>query len=221
MTASIETLLPEPLSPTTQSTSPSATRRSTPSTAWNGRRQSRTRPRSCDVERGRSSAQLRVERVAQAVAEQVEGHHGDQDGEAGEGRAATRRAGRIAARRPAWCPIPAWAAGRRGRGSRARRRRGWRRRSRASPARSAAPGSSAAPRSSISRSVPAPALRGGDDVFARELAQGGGARQADVAGQQDDGDGEHGVGQARARGSPRRRSPAAGSGTPAARPSAA
>src|SRR5512139_2313976 len=81
------TLLPEPDSPTMPSTSPSSTLNDTPSTA-------RSRP--CDdgnsttrlsisITAITSPLQLGIERVAQAVAEEVEGQHGDQDHDAGEG----------------------------------------------------------------------------------------------------------------------------------------
>ncbi len=95
----------------------------------------------------RSSAlELRVERVAQAVAQQVEREHGDQDREAREASPPTTRAARTRARRRASCPIRTSAAARPGRGSPARRRRGWRSRRRATPGRSAARRSWAAPR---------------------------------------------------------------------------
>ena len=98
-----------------------------------------------DLDQRPSALQLGIEGVAQPVAHQVEGEHGDQDGEAGKVTTQGARFEEFAARRPAWCPIPASAAGRRGRGSRAPRRRGWPRRSAASPGRSAAPRSWAAP----------------------------------------------------------------------------
>ena len=88
ITASMATLLPEPVSPTMPTTSPASTVRSTPSTAWSGPRAVPELDREvADLEQrhGAQLLQLGVERVAQAVAEQVEGQHGDQDGEAREG----------------------------------------------------------------------------------------------------------------------------------------
>ena len=72
-----------------------------------------------------SALQLRVERVAQAVAQQVEGEHGDQDRQT-RASVSTHQARWIELQRarPASCPIPGSAAARRGRGSRAPRRRG-------------------------------------------------------------------------------------------------
>src|SRR4051794_10724624 len=70
------TLLPHPLSPTIPSVAPGATSKLTPSTA-------RTVPSSCAkyVFRFRTdrsgSASIRIRRVAQAVAQKVEGHDGD------------------------------------------------------------------------------------------------------------------------------------------------
>src|SRR4051812_15641210 len=89
-----DTLLPEPDSPTTPRVSPRATEKETPSTAF-------TRPssvgkltcrsltsRSCSGT-GNSALRLRalllrVERVAQAISEEVHAEHDDQDREAGE-----------------------------------------------------------------------------------------------------------------------------------------
>jgi hypothetical protein len=153
--------LPEPDSPTMPRTSPASTsgrrrrRRGTPPRAWEFDRE-RLRISSRAIS---APPQLGVERVAQAVAHQVDRQHGDQDGEAGKVTIHQARWMNSRANRPASCPIRASAAARRGRGSRAPPRRGWRRRSRASPARSAAPGSSAARSSNISRRVPAPAMR--------------------------------------------------------------
>src|SRR3954462_10714590 len=89
MTASMVTLLPEPDSPTTPKSSPLSTVRSMPSTARNGPRwvwNSTERLRiSSNAMAPPSALQLRVERVAQPVAEQVEGEHRHQDREAREG----------------------------------------------------------------------------------------------------------------------------------------
>ena len=149
ISASAVTLLPEPDSPTMPRTSPAST---VEVDAVDGAERRRCacrirRVRSLDLEQrhaSRSSLQLRVERVAQAVAHQVEGEHRDQDREAretspptsarwmnssalGQHRAPLRRR-RLRAE--------AEEAERRGVEDR-------RRRSRASPARSAAPCSSA------------------------------------------------------------------------------
>src|SRR6478735_6444911 len=80
------TLLPEPDSPTTPSTSPSSRVRSMRSTArsvpWEV---GNSTLRFSISSRGMGSAlQLGVERIAQAVTEKVEGEHGDEDGEARE-----------------------------------------------------------------------------------------------------------------------------------------
>src|SRR3954465_5889705 len=81
------TLLPEPDSPTTPSTSPSSRLRLTPSTA-------RITPPALGKSTDRFSSsrrstglsfQLRVEGVAQSVANEVEGEDGDQNHQAGEG----------------------------------------------------------------------------------------------------------------------------------------
>ena len=79
--------LPEPDSPTIASTSPRIDRQRTPSTARNGAVPGgEFDGEIADVERAAPSAspQLRIERIAQAVADQIDGEHGDQDGEAGK-----------------------------------------------------------------------------------------------------------------------------------------
>ena len=88
--ASIATDLPEPLSPTMPTISPGSTSRSTPSTARSGPTPWGTRRRGSGSRAAlRPCGQLRfsfgIEGVAQAVAHEVDGEHGDQDGEAGEG----------------------------------------------------------------------------------------------------------------------------------------
>src|SRR6266849_2336259 len=81
------TLFPQPLSPTSPRTSPRSMAKLTPSTA-------RSTPcavakwvsRSCTARSGGTSdLEARVERIAQPVAEEVDGQHGQHDGEAGEG----------------------------------------------------------------------------------------------------------------------------------------
>ena len=67
--------------------------------------------------------ELRVERVAEAVADQVDGEHGDQDSKAREGNHPPRSENEFASGRPAWCPIRASAVGRPFPKSRARQRR--------------------------------------------------------------------------------------------------
>ena len=124
-----------------------------------------------------------IERIAQAVADQVERQHGDQDREARKRHDPRRALDELAARRPASSPIPASAAARRGRESRAPPPRGSRWRSRASPARSAAPGSSAGRcRTSAAACRRRRCARG--HVVARELADRRGARQPHVVRQQ-------------------------------------
>src|SRR5260370_28594787 len=81
------TLLPESDSPTMPSTSPSSSLTSTLFTACItpavvGKSTERFSMSSSAMS---LSLQLRIEGVAQAVAQQIEGEHGDQDGEAGEG----------------------------------------------------------------------------------------------------------------------------------------
>src|SRR5205085_8370528 len=73
------TLLPHPLSPTMPSVAPGATSKLTPSTAL-------TVPSSCvkyvfrfRTER-RGSAPIGIRSVSEAVAQEVEGHHGEDDG---------------------------------------------------------------------------------------------------------------------------------------------
>src|SRR6185503_14087718 len=85
--ASMEMLLPEPDSPTTPRISPASRSRLTSSTARStppmvGKRTQRLRISTSAMD---SPLQLGIERVAQPVAEQVEGEHRDQDDEAGEG----------------------------------------------------------------------------------------------------------------------------------------
>src|SRR6185369_15333524 len=96
------TLLPEPDSPTMPSTSPSSNVRVTPSTAcmtlpWVGKstwRSSISRSgmvgalERCDwlkLRCSRLAFELGVQRIAQPVAQQIEGQHGDQDRQAREG----------------------------------------------------------------------------------------------------------------------------------------
>src|SRR5690606_8574404 len=88
MTASMATDLPEPLSPTMARTSRSSTCRSMPRTAKNWPTEV-----SKDTDRLRISSsamisaprQLRVERIAQPVADEVDGQHRDQDRKSREG----------------------------------------------------------------------------------------------------------------------------------------
>src|SRR5690606_39213896 len=86
ITASIETDLPEPDSPTIASTSLSSTEKETPSTARNGPcAVSNSTVRFSMSRRAMASRplQLGVERVAQAVAHEVDGENREQDGETG------------------------------------------------------------------------------------------------------------------------------------------
>ena len=151
-----------------------------------------------DFEQRPSALQLRIERVAQAVAEQVEGEHGDA-GWRGRGRSpSTRRAGNIAARRPAWCPIPASAAARPARGSPS-----------AAASRMALEKPSVACTISGARQFGSTVIehqpqRAGAgaarrrDIVARQFRQGGGARPgARSCGSVTIDDGDHGVEQAR------------------------
>src|SRR6267154_4656672 len=85
-------LLPEPDSPTTPSDSPSERMRLTPSTArtvpaaeGNSIDRFSISSRAIDIGPWTSALQFRIERVAQAIADKVEGQNGDQDHEAGEG----------------------------------------------------------------------------------------------------------------------------------------
>src|SRR5215813_9150813 len=83
--ASDVTLLPQPDSPTIPSVSPGAMSNEMPLTACTvPRRVSKRTCRSSTPRRGSLStrAQLGIERLAQAVADQVEAEHGDDDGEA-------------------------------------------------------------------------------------------------------------------------------------------
>src|SRR5690348_14011094 len=81
-------VLPQPLSPTSPTTSPAAISRLIPSSTWAGPRsvaKSTRSPRTASssaIAGPRPPAQPRVEHVAQAVAEQVEAHHGEEDGQA-------------------------------------------------------------------------------------------------------------------------------------------
>ena len=110
-------VLPQPLSPTRPTTSPGpiveidavehlghARRR------WRSRRGARAR-RAAQPSRAVTAApHPRIEDVAQAVAQQVEAHHGEEDGEARrQRRTTTHRAGTRATRRSC-VPIPASAA---------------------------------------------------------------------------------------------------------------
>ena len=149
-------------------------------------RRSRTRRRGCGFRAAPSAPQLRIERVAQPVAEEVEGQDGDTGSRAPGTSAPTTRADNTAARRPASCPIPASAAARRVRGSRARRHRGSRSRSRARPARSSGAMQFGSTVSNISRKRGGAGAARGGDVVLREFGQRGGAHEARVAGQRDD-----------------------------------
>src|SRR5690606_9262545 len=88
MTASIETDLPEPDSPTMASTSPLSTESETPSTARSlPAAVSNSTVRFLISSRAMVSRplQLRVQRIAQAIAHEVDGEHGDENGQSGEG----------------------------------------------------------------------------------------------------------------------------------------
>src|ERR687897_3669008 len=91
--ASDVTLLPQPDSPTIPSVSPGAMSNEMPLTAWivprrvqNSTRRSRTDRRAL-----RPATELRVECLAEAVADQVEAEHRDHDREAGDDRQVDRR----------------------------------------------------------------------------------------------------------------------------------
>src|SRR5689334_9965465 len=82
------TVLPEPDSPTMPSTSFSSTSKDTPSTAWtvpssvgNWTCRPSTESTVARVTLGRSVGRLRVEGVAQSVAQEVHRQDGDEDGE--------------------------------------------------------------------------------------------------------------------------------------------
>src|SRR5215468_1808434 len=83
--ANAVTLLPEPDSPTQPTTSPASTDKSTPSTAISGCASLPNSTRSFSISSSAisvlSSLELGIECVAQSVAHQIEGKHGDQDGE--------------------------------------------------------------------------------------------------------------------------------------------
>src|SRR5262245_45255244 len=81
-------VLPQPLSPTRPTTSPGAMSRLMPSRTWamppsvtKSTRRPRTESRSA-IACGAAAAQPRVEDVTQAVAQQIEAHHGEKDGQA-------------------------------------------------------------------------------------------------------------------------------------------
>src|SRR6478736_6482947 len=85
MTASMATDLPEPDSPTMASTSRASTCRSMPLTALNTPTEvSKLTVRFLTSRRCIASAplELGIERIAQAVADEVDRQHGDQDGKA-------------------------------------------------------------------------------------------------------------------------------------------
>src|SRR5205823_1140976 len=105
--ASDVTLLPQPDSPTMPSVSPAAMSKEMPLTAWTVPRCVQKRTRRLSTERSGSDiradffaqrlelrlpeeadppAQLRVERLAQRVADQVEAERGDDDREPGDDR---------------------------------------------------------------------------------------------------------------------------------------
>src|SRR4029453_6615537 len=89
-------VLPQPLSPPRPTTSPRPMSRLMESSTWatppsvtKSTLSSRT-DRSSVIARGTAAAQPRVEDVAQAVAEQVESHDGEEDGQAGRRRVPPR-----------------------------------------------------------------------------------------------------------------------------------
>src|SRR5436190_8957126 len=86
--ASEVTLFPQPDSPTSPSVSPGSIEKETPLTAWTGPRD--VRKRTCRSSTASSASatvpQLRVERLAQAVADQVEAEHRDHDRDSREDR---------------------------------------------------------------------------------------------------------------------------------------
>src|SRR5262245_8999410 len=81
-------VLPQPLSPTSPTTSPGAMSRLMPSRTWAtppSVTKSTRRPRtesSSAIAGGAAATQPRVEDVAQAITQQVEAHHGEEDGQA-------------------------------------------------------------------------------------------------------------------------------------------
>ena len=124
------TLLPQPDSPTIPSVSPGAMSNEIPLTAWIVPREVQNSTRRSSTDRRAPlwplgpTAELRVERLAQAVADQVEAEHRDHDRSARGSRRGTARSGGSASCPSASSPTPASTdpAGR-GRGSRGRRRR--------------------------------------------------------------------------------------------------
>src|SRR5215813_4335825 len=84
-------VLPQPLSPTSPTTSPGATSRlmrsSTCATPWSVTKSTSSRRTESNsaIAGTLAPAEARVEHVAEAVAEQVEAHDGEEDGEPGRG----------------------------------------------------------------------------------------------------------------------------------------
>src|SRR6185437_6556160 len=82
-----QTLLPEPDSPTMPNVSPARWSKLTPSTARTGPASVRNQVRRSRTRSSTSAVSgMRIEPVAQAVADEVEAHHHRQDGEPGKRR---------------------------------------------------------------------------------------------------------------------------------------
>src|ERR1700712_4515751 len=79
------TLLPEPDSPTTPTTSPGATLRSIRSTAGKPLKLTARLRMVNKSLMSRHPFEFGIERVAQAIAEKIDGEHGNQDRQAGHG----------------------------------------------------------------------------------------------------------------------------------------
>ena len=150
------------------------------------RRDCRSRARPC-----RSPLELGVEGVAQAVAEQVEGQHSDR-GSSTPGKVTTHQARKMNSRASA-SMVPHSGVG--GCAPRPRKPRAAASRMAVEMPSVACTISGAAQFGStslnISRKLPAPATLRGGDVILRRLGDDGGARDAHVMRQQDDGDREH------------------------------
>ena len=188
--------LPEPDSPTRPMTSPGATAEVDAVAGSACRR--------CDSDRSSISSRLircrrrlRIEDVAQAVAEQVEAEHGDDDRHAGKDRQSTAPPPCGSARRTACGPSSASAAARRGRHRRARPRRGCRARTGSCPAPAAGWRCWAGCARSVISVVPLPATRAARMKSRGQSASAAGAGDAGEDRNVEDADGDDGVDRAR------------------------
>ena len=215
------TLLPQPDSPTIAEHLAGVERERHAVDGVHGPSSSESKPRREQARRPRaapSSRHPRVEDVAQAVAEQVEGQRRQRDREAGEDRQPRRPRRGTAARRRASRPTTASAAGRRARGTTAAPRRG-------SPAGSSTVACTMQRARQVGQDVAAQDRRVaravGDRRRARSpprvSAQRLAARHADDAGDRANAERDRRVGAATGRGSPPARRPGSGTGTPAPR----